>query len=157
MPNDKHLSIFQTFVCEVLPVLGIFFGALVLSLFANPLIARLMEWQIGKRFKEDTQSEVNAHDLPFAAIIGNLERVLYIYGVVTSQYAVISGWLVMKAFFLWIRSGGPSDSRLDIRHYFVYLYGSGLSLIAGLALGQIAKWFIAQWLMTLAASADFQP
>lgn len=94
--------------------------------------------------------------------IGNLERVLYLYAVFRNQYSLISGWIVLKAFFGWVReteslpaksgtvrppapesSGGcpsavaPPQQELYLK-YCLYIFGNGLSLAVGIACGEVA-------------------
>ncbi|HWX84653.1 MAG TPA: hypothetical protein VNZ48_13720 [Xanthobacteraceae bacterium] len=76
--------------------------------------------------------------------IGGLERVLYIFGVMSGQYQLITGWLVMKAFFGWIKSesaadvqGGSVDDGTSaaLDRFNSFLIGNLLSLLIGLACG----------------------
>jgi hypothetical protein len=48
--------------------------------------------------------EIETHfDMESAPLIGKVERILYIFGIMfTGAYAIISGWLVLKAFNTWL-------------------------------------------------------
>jgi hypothetical protein len=109
-----------------------FFAASAMSWLVNPIVHWLHQRNLQKESKE-----VQDHfDMAFAPTIGKLERVLYIYAIMYapggSAFAIISGWLVMKAFSVWLER---TDARM--RPYHLYLYGNALSLLAGLALGSI--------------------
>jgi hypothetical protein len=76
--------------------------------------------------------------------IGRLERVLYIFGVMSGHYELITGWLVMKAFFGWIKSENTADVQEGVvddgtsavlDRFNSFLIGNLLSLLIGLACG----------------------
>ena len=78
-------------------------------------------------------------DLPFAATIGCIERIIYVFAVITPAYDLIIGWLIMKAFYEWLK-GPDEEQKLPLRavvFYHLYLFGNAISLMAGLAAGVI--------------------
>jgi len=108
----------------------------------------------GKDDPEQNKSRING-------MIGTLERMLYVYAVFRNQYSIISGWLVLKAFFGWMQraeglsgqsckaaepapqDGGAGDASTRLHQgvylkYCMYIYGNGLSLAVGLACGEAA-------------------
>ncbi len=78
-----------------------------------------------------------------ASRIGGLERSLYIFAVMADQNALITGWLVMKAFFGRISTEmgtvPPDQNRRDLHliYYTNYLIVNLLFLLIGLAIGII--------------------
>ena len=82
-----------------------------------------------------------------APIIGILERIIYIIGIMFGgAFALISGWLVMKAFNTWLQTEELKAHPTEVRmaYYHQYLYGNALSLIAGVVLGFIGL-HLAAW------------
>jgi uncharacterized metal-binding protein len=82
-----------------------------------------------------------------APLIGTIERVIYVFGIMfAGAYALISGWLVLKAFSAWLQGSElqPNPIRGRMAYYHLYLYGNALSLMTGLALGfvglQLSGW-----------------
>lgn len=84
-------------------------------------------------------------DLDFAQEIGTLERTFYVFSVISGQYALLAGWLVMKAFFAWIQIPAntkinlPNPSEWQMLMYHSYLWGSGRSLMFGMLCGIIGQ------------------
>jgi len=101
----------------------------------------------------------NHFDLPTASLIGKLERILYVFGIMFGgAFAIISGWLVLKAFNTWLEvfeqtQPGPlgtsqnaagkaaeqqaaNDKKLSrMIYYHLYLVGNAMSLMMGITLG----------------------
>jgi hypothetical protein len=131
-----------------LPWLGAFILATGLTYFpVHPLVYKMHDKQLGEIVKkspnktlESVEKEKQAvrdrYDMEFAPIIGSLERVLYVYCVMQGAYALLSGWLVMKAFTAWLEQKGVNPAE-RMRYYHLYLYGNILSLFGGLAAGAI--------------------
>ena len=70
---------------------------------------------------------------PLVKSVGGLERILYIMGVMGHHYEIITGWLVLKAFF-----GFMDRDRLEkdmAARYNGLLIGNAISLMIGIALG----------------------
>jgi hypothetical protein len=84
-------------------------------------------------------SSRSAADIPtrFAPTVGGLERALYIASVMSHHFELAAGWLVMKAFFGWMRKRNRQRQQ-----YNEYLIGNLLSLLIGLFLGAAANLFI---------------
>jgi hypothetical protein len=111
----------------------------------------------GIQRKEKKEALLSHFDLEFAGTIGKLERIVYIFSVMYgAAFAVLSGWLVMKAFTTWLEkqdpnedlppapatagtppSAPPADKATMMRIYHLYLYGNVLSLLSGLGLGAL--------------------
>lgn len=76
-----------------------------------------------------------------AAIIGALERIIYIIAVAFTQPNLISGVLILKAFFAWthqraVKTNGDTTAMYEtIAHYHTYLIGNFLSLLLAVFLG----------------------
>jgi hypothetical protein len=92
---------------------------------------------------------------PLVRKAGGLERIIYIIGVVGHHYELITGWLVLKAFFLFLERdvvGSPPRiaglSRLEgkklLGRYNGMLIGNALSLIFGVGLGVLAN-LVIRW------------
>lgn len=88
------------------------------------------------QLKEDFAALDDDFDMRFAALIGITERFLYVYAVMFSQFSLLSGWLVMKAFFGWISNRGTTQKE-RLSHYHTYLFGNALSLLMGLLCARI--------------------
>jgi len=100
-------------------------------------------WFLWKAIAKHSKVRVGTRTA-LAGTVGGLERVLYIYAVVFDKYEIITGWLVMKAFFGWIRSEERSTKKekenkatLDevSNTYNGFVLGTLLSLLIGLAAG----------------------
>ena len=78
----------------------------------------------------DGEVILDEYYLRFAALIGITERFLYVYAVMFNQFSLLGGWLVMKAFFSWMKK----DSLCD---YHAYIFGTALSLLLGLLCGAV--------------------
>jgi hypothetical protein len=82
-----------------------------------------------------------------AAVIGVLERIIFIFGFMFAQAGLIAGVLVLKAFFAWTHLEAPTgpapapgrNAMLEaVAQYHTYIIGNLLSLLAALALGVAA-------------------
>jgi hypothetical protein len=132
------------------PFLVGFLVAIVLGIWpGNWLVAQIHKWQLKTLLKPDgskTFDEFNKEyddllklfDWRFAQLIGRTERILYVIAVMTAQYSILSGWLVMKAFFGWLsRPRRPQSESLP--YYHMYLFGNALSILCGLLCGSIGN------------------
>src|SRR5580658_10447214 len=99
--------------------------------------------QFAKTYKVDEGTQT-----PLAGAVGGLERVLYIYCVIWERYELITGWLVMKAFFNWIGSethkrekhGSTHSVEVEVSNkYNGFILGTLLSLLLGLAIGHAVR------------------
>lgn len=74
-----------------------------------------------------------------AALVGCIERVIYVFAVITPAYDLIIAWLIMKAFHEWVSEGEEQPLSLPkLTIYQLYLVGNAVSLIAGLIIGVLA-------------------
>lgn len=130
-----------------LPLIGLVAIASLLSVLLNGIVANLHSTQfrcliaanLDKRIgeiKQEYEQIASDLDMQFAATIGKVERVLYIIAVALGQYALISGWLVLKAFSAWLRPREQEPKAMN--YYHLYLYGNLLSLLLGVGLGMLA-------------------
>jgi hypothetical protein len=118
------------------------------------IVKTRMEADLEKTLKRDTadykskvEEEVETFerelDLENAVVIGKWERALYVYSVMFNQFSLLSGWLVMKAFFGWLgtkeQEREQERARWRMRKYHLYLYGNVWSLIVGLGCGAIGR------------------
>jgi hypothetical protein len=83
-----------------------------------------------------------------AWMIGALERIIYIIAFFFGQPGLITGALILKAFFAWTHQRAPkSDDDTTamyetIAHYHTYLIGNFLSLLLAIFLGLASvHWF----------------
>jgi hypothetical protein len=96
--------------------------AWLLSFFLMVAIVWATDWPVRNIFVEqldraskyiakktgDQESEVltklqDHFDLDTASLIGKLERILYVFGIMFGgAFAIISGWIVLKAFNTWL-------------------------------------------------------
>ena len=83
-----------------------------------------------------------------ARTIGGLERILYIFSVMVGHLEILAGWLIMKAFFGWIKDGNSEPSAADepMVNYYGFLQGNLSSLLLGLGVGEGAK-ATSDWLL----------
>jgi hypothetical protein len=100
---------------------------------------------------------------PLRARVGRTERLLYIYAIASGVYALLSGWIVLKAFFGWIyesklpelvEEGQRHESALQLSRrklvgFYLYIYGNALSLIAAVVLTYVG--------LTIAAALRLLP
>jgi hypothetical protein len=95
-----------------------------------------------------------------AWIIGALERVIFIYALMFGQPGLITGVLILKAFFSWTEQRATADPaataaaesarRLEtIAHYHTYVIGNFLSLLTALAVYQAASLWFPGWFAKL--------
>lgn len=90
--------------------------------------------------------------LNLGALIGKYERFIYIYCVFISDYQTLAGWLVLKAFFGWIKQPKIDFKKLDFQKidrdrvhlltYYLYVLGNLLSLGIGIIIGNYSKIFV---------------
>jgi hypothetical protein len=100
--------------------------------------------------KKRRESLARMLDLKYGGVIGRLERIFYIYAVMSQQYGIVTSVIILKAFFGWIKT--PSSPERQLRFEFEdksqfaiaqleyvtfhsYIYGNLWSLGFGLALG----------------------
>jgi hypothetical protein len=103
--------------------------------------------------EEELENFQHELDLENAVVIGKWERALYVYSVMFGQFSLLSGWLVMKAFFGWLgtkeQEREQEQARWRMRKYHLYLYGNLWSLLTGLgcgAIGRAVAYGLASWL-----------
>jgi hypothetical protein len=78
-------------------------------------------------------------------LVGCLERSAYIFGIMFGQPGVITGVLILKAFFGWVEQlsartsdrSQPLTIKAYIAVYYVYIIGNLLSLILALILAEL--------------------
>lgn len=73
------------------------------------------------------QDRPEISDLCLSATIGVIERIIYFFSAYFGIYELLAGWLVLKSFANFDRQ----DGRPFLRTYYVYLLGTGLSLLFG--------------------------
>ncbi len=67
---------------------------------------------------------------------------LYIFSVMSGNYEIITGWLLLKAFFGWIESEKQKDADEQLLKYNAFIIGTILSLLIGIAVGLAAKFVL---------------
>ena len=90
-----------------------------------------------------------------ASIIGTLERVIFIYALMLAQPSLITGVLILKAFFSWTEHRATATATATeqpaekskmletIAHYHTYVIGNFLSLLTAILLSHVAlAWFL---------------
>lgn len=70
-----------------------------------------------------------------ATSVGGLERMFYIFAMMYETPEIVTGWLVMKAFFGWIREKKAEE----LEEFNVLVILNMLSLLIGLGLGLVAN------------------
>jgi hypothetical protein len=70
-----------------------------------------------------------------AQMVGDLEKLIYVYAVMGNHDSLMAGWLILKGFSSWF----PQSEKQPIRRYHAYVVGNGYSLLVGLAFGIFAK------------------
>jgi len=134
----------------------IFFVALAISSFIGTFVIRRIyntcvnnkvdEWQKAVKGKtEETSLHTKELLRKFSALTGSLERAIYIYSILTLQYSLFAGFIVMKAFFTWAEKAKDpqEDSNATLIHYYTYVIGNCLSILFA-----ILSVFIAIYLVT---------
>ncbi len=91
-----------------------------------------------------------------ARIIGAGERVIFIYAFMFTQPNLITGVLILKAFFAWTEHRATADSAGEktkmletIAHYHTYVIGNFLSLLMAIAVYQAASLWFPTWIAKL--------
>lgn len=135
-----------------------FDGAYLCAMIAGTILAVAANWPVKALFLwvvrsaagqsaktgTETAAELNQRieehfDLPLAALVGCIERVIYVFAVITPAYDLIIAWLIMKAFHEWVSEGKDQPLSLPkLTIYQLYLVGNAVSLIAGLIIGVLA-------------------
>jgi hypothetical protein len=139
-----------------------FFLACVLSAWpGNFLIRKIYDLILGsvkgptkgtmKKWLEDLAPDKDLDEFrsKTAALIGSLERVIFIYALMFAQPNLITGVLILKAFFSWTEHRMTADQSADksrmletIAHYHTYVIGNFLSVLTAILLYQLAvSWF----------------
>jgi hypothetical protein len=83
------------------------------------------------------------HYDPAGGLVGCLERSVYVFAIMFAQPGVITGVLILKAFFGWVEKISDTDPdkapsvRAYVAVYYAYIIGNLISLIVGLALGEL--------------------
>lgn len=121
--------------------------ACLLSWYVNRGIAKSQILKFPELIPKDTQEAdkeqqigdlMEIFDLPGAALVGILERVIYIFSVMGDHYELAGGWIIMKSFTMWLESPlVKKDQKMKLYHN--YIVGSALSLLAGVACGEIGN------------------
>ena len=102
--------------------------------------AKTLQQLVGEFFGLAPQAK---HFDPAGGLVGCLERAVYIFGIMFAQPGVITGVLILKAFFGWVDKIAGSDPnrtpsvRAYVAVYYAYIIGNLISLIVGLALGEL--------------------
>jgi len=73
------------------------------------VIQRLQKY----RFPEEVVKR-SEQDVRYGRIIGRLERIFYIYAIMSNFEGILSGWLVLKAFFGWLQR--PPDPPVTVTY-----------------------------------------
>jgi hypothetical protein len=130
-----------------------FFLAVSLAIFPGNWVVRVIHGQVFEKVRSSEESK-RFIELEFkstgAKWIGQAERTIYIFGIMFGQPGVITGVIILKAFFNWtdkfLASVPPDNARVDLRrqnyvdmisNYHVYLAGNLISIIVGLTLGEL--------------------
>jgi hypothetical protein len=109
-----------------------------------------------KSVKEIRPANYDALEMNFGRLIVSLERIIYIYAIMSHALEILTAWVILKLFFGWIEHPKfPSANKLSSFHeevpadgkevelssmaeYYHYIYGNGLSLITAIALAHLA-------------------
>ena len=101
----------------------------------------------GKSMKVWLEEEARDRDLAefrsdTAAIIGILERYIYIFALMFAQPTLITGILILKAFFGWTDRAGketavPQGMIGTVALYHTYVIGNLLSVLLAILLGLV--------------------
>ena len=101
--------------------------------------------------KEALENEIDKQlkgiDILLAKRIGKLERIFYIYAFMFESLGLLSGWIVLKAFFSWVTnsddgangSAGKKSSERALRSFYLYIWGNALSLLLALAMAKLGS------------------
>ncbi|WP_417531312.1 hypothetical protein [Marinobacter lipolyticus] len=74
-----------------------------------------------------SQDRPSKSDLWLSALVGIIERIIYFFSAYFGVYEFLAGWLVLKS----VANFNKEDSSPFLRTYYVYLLGTGLSLLFG--------------------------
>ncbi len=93
----------QSVLKSITPDVTGFFCILVISIpatFLTSFVCKLWWYRLSQLYRIDNPPE------PFgraSSSVGFLERLLYAYAVLVGQYGLITSWIILKAFFQWIK------------------------------------------------------
>jgi len=123
--------------------------------FVVLVVASVFTWRPGNWLLEvvwewtATAEKVDFGPSPLVRSVGGLERIVYLMSVIGHHYEIISGWLVLKAFFGFMgrdqivgEAGKGSAEEMLLTRYNGLLLGNALSLIIGVSAGVAANLFI---------------
>ena len=105
---------------EILPIInGLAITLVSSTIFLSFVFLYLPSW-IGQKDPETA-------DLWLTAIVDVLERIIYFFSAYFGVYEFLGGWLVLKS----VANFKQDQSGSVLRSYYVYLLGTGTSLIFG--------------------------
>ncbi len=111
---------------EILPIIK----GLAITLVSSTVFLSLVFFYLPSWLKQDNPQR---EDLWLSAIVGVIERIIYFFSAYFGVYEFLGGWLVLKSVANFKQDQGVSV----LRSYYVYLLGTGTSLIFGVG-GAIA-------------------
>jgi hypothetical protein len=124
----------------------------VLSTAKSPVANKTMKEWLEELSPERDLAEFRSRT---ARIIGALERVIFIYALMFTQPSLITGVLILKAFFSWTEHRATADTEPKTRmletiaHYHTYVIGNFLSLLTAIAAYQAASLWFPAWITKL--------
>jgi hypothetical protein len=112
--------------------------AVVISLIVSLPVAGLIIFLVLKKLNKDYEIPEGYPGLFFW--LGLIERIIYFFAAYISAWSLIGGWLALKGL---AKFGTKDSTDEDIKSFYAYLIGNGLSLLFG-----VGGAFLAQFLAT---------
>jgi hypothetical protein len=128
--------------------LSVFPGYFIIRVLYDFILHNAKSHDRRRTFKQVVEGLYDTKASPASGLVGCLERSLYIFGVMSGESGVITAVVILKAFFAWATEGAATAgtnsterTQSTIILYYAYLIGNFLSLILGLALGELGIWY----------------
>src|SRR5258708_15295229 len=122
-PYNNLTLLWFVIASAVACTLGNSFVKLMLRYLSAMAVEKKGDTTYQKR-RDEIDKLIAEFDPKFASIVGNLERVLYIFSVMRGELALAAGWLVLKAFFPWNYIEDPPDRHVlaeRMKRYHIYI------------------------------------
>jgi hypothetical protein len=119
------------------PVVACYFLATIVGAFFIWFCFRIVESLLGN-------PRATGSDLWLPLIVGVIERTLYYGSAVLGSYEIIAGWLALKAVAKFAETSSLNQTTVTrakdpLETYYLYVSGTGLSLIIGIGSALIAR------------------
>jgi|HubBroStandDraft_1064217.scaffolds.fasta_scaffold00011_75 hypothetical protein len=166
-----HVNLTKLLAFIAVFAINYFWGNSVVRFFHDMVEDHYLTRYVNQPFVAEVKNRIDISlHLEFGRTIGILERIFYIYAIMSANITIISGIIVFKAFSGWMTPVTSRNSSATNKHsregeverlselglIYLYVVGSLLSLALGILLGKGGLLF-SLWLEDLVSplSADY--